>query len=34
MYRAYLEQSQVLGGIYWQHYGWVAPGMAISGTGR
>ena len=31
MYRAYLEQSQVFVGIYWQRYGWVAPGMAISG---
>src|SRR5262245_49200254 len=31
MYRAYLKQSQVFVGIYWQRYGWVAPGMAISG---
>jgi predicted ATPase/class 3 adenylate cyclase len=31
MYRAYLEQSQVFVGIYWQRYGWVAPGMKISG---
>ena len=31
MYRAYLEQSQVFVGIYWQQYGWVAPGMQISG---
>jgi predicted ATPase/class 3 adenylate cyclase len=31
MYRAYLEQSQVFVGIYWQRYGWVAPGMGISG---
>src|SRR5215471_2280984 len=31
MYRAYLAQSQVFVGIYWQRYGWVAPGMAISG---
>jgi class 3 adenylate cyclase len=31
MYRAYLEQSQVFVGIYWQRYGWVAPGMEISG---
>src|SRR5215831_3444825 len=31
MYRAYLEQSQVFVGIYWQRYGWVAPGMSISG---
>jgi predicted ATPase/class 3 adenylate cyclase len=31
MYRAYLEQSQIFVGIYWQRYGWVAPGMGISG---
>jgi predicted ATPase/class 3 adenylate cyclase len=31
MYRAYVEQSQVFVGIYWQRYGWVAPGMDISG---
>ncbi len=31
MYRAYLQQSQVFAGIYWQRYGWVAPGMQISG---
>src|SRR5215831_3360855 len=31
MYRAYLEQSQVFVGIYWQRYGWVAPGMEVSG---
>jgi predicted ATPase/class 3 adenylate cyclase len=31
MYRAYLEQSQVFVGIYWQRYGWVGPGMDISG---
>src|SRR5690242_7982228 len=31
MYRAYLRQSQVFVGIYWQRYGWVAPGMEISG---
>jgi hypothetical protein len=31
MYRAYLEQSQVFVGIYWQRYGWVAPEMEISG---
>ena len=31
MYRAYLEQSQMFVGIYWQRYGWVAPGMEISG---
>jgi len=31
MYRAYLDQSQVFVGIYWQRYGWVGPGMDISG---
>jgi predicted ATPase/class 3 adenylate cyclase/tetratricopeptide (TPR) repeat protein len=31
MYAAYLDQSQVFVGIYWQRYGWVAPGMGISG---
>src|SRR5213595_760293 len=31
MYRAYVKQSQVFVGIYWQRYGWVAPGMEISG---
>jgi hypothetical protein len=31
MYRAYVEQSQVFVDIYWQRYGWVAPGMEISG---
>jgi predicted ATPase/class 3 adenylate cyclase len=30
-YRAYLEQSQIFVGIYWQRYGWVGPGMEISG---
>jgi hypothetical protein len=29
--RAYLEQSHVFVGIYWERYGWVAPGMEISG---
>ena len=31
VYRAYLAQSQVFIGIYWQRYGWVAPGEQISG---
>ena len=31
MYQAYLAQSQVFVGIYWQRYGWVAPGMGSSG---
>ena len=31
LYRAYLEQSDVFIGIYWEHYGWIAPGDEISG---
>src|SRR5262249_49123692 len=31
LYRAYLAQSDVFIGLYWQRYGWVAPGMEISG---
>src|SRR6516164_2455572 len=31
VYRAYLAQSRVFVGIYWQSYGWVAPGEEISG---
>jgi predicted ATPase len=31
LYRAYLAQSQVFIGIYWQSYGWVAPGEQVSG---
>ena len=31
LYRAYLEQSDIFIGLYWQRYGWVAPGMDISG---
>ena len=31
LYRAYLEQSHIFIGIYWQRYGWVAPGEAVSG---
>ena len=31
LYRAYLEQSHVFVGVYWQSYGWVAPGAEISG---
>ena len=27
----YLAQSQVFVGIYWQSYGWVAPGEQVSG---
>ena len=32
LYRAYLEQSQIFIGIYWQQYGWVAADMEISGV--
>jgi len=31
LYRAYLDQSHIFIGIYWKSYGWVAPGMTISG---
>jgi predicted ATPase len=31
LYRAYLAQSHIFIGIYWQSYGWVAPDMEISG---
>jgi hypothetical protein len=31
VYRAYLAQSDVFVGLYWQRYGWVGPGMRISG---
>jgi predicted ATPase len=31
LYRAYLVQSHIFVGIYWQRYGWVAPDMTISG---
>ena len=31
LYQAYLAQSAVFVGIYWQRYGWVAPDMDISG---
>lgn len=31
LYRAYLEQSDVFVGIYWQRYGWVAPDETVSG---
>lgn len=30
LYRAYLEQSHVFVAIYWQSYGWVAPGEQVS----
>jgi tetratricopeptide (TPR) repeat protein len=31
VYRAYLAQCDVFVGVYWQEYGWVAPGMVVSG---
>ena len=31
LYRAYLEQSDIFVGLYWDSYGWVAPGEVISG---
>jgi len=31
LYAAYLDQSHVFVGIYWQRYGWVAPGTDVSG---
>src|SRR5215467_9086023 len=31
LYRAYLTQSDIFLGLYWQRYGWVAPDMTISG---
>ena len=31
LYRAYLAQSDMFVGLYWQQYGWVGPGMEISG---
>ena len=31
VYRAYLAQSQIFVGIYWQSYGWVGPGEQVSG---
>jgi tetratricopeptide (TPR) repeat protein len=31
LYRAYLEQSDIFVGLYWERYGWVAPGMRVSG---
>jgi predicted ATPase len=31
LYRSYLAQSDVFVGLYWQSYGWVAPGEEVSG---
>src|SRR4029450_11867611 len=29
LYSAYLEQSQIFVGIYWERYGWKGPGMDV-----
>jgi predicted ATPase len=31
LYRAYLKQSDVFVGVYAESYGWIAPGMEVSG---
>jgi predicted ATPase len=31
LYRAYLEQSHIFVGMYWKSYGWIGPGVEISG---
>lgn len=31
LYRSYLAQSDIFIGIYWERYGWVAPGEQVSG---
>ena len=31
LYAAYVRQCEVFVGIYWQSYGWIAPGEKISG---
>ena len=31
LYRSYLEQSHIFLGIYWERYGWIAPGEQVSG---
>lgn len=31
LYSAYLDQSHIFLGIYWNSYGWIAPGADISG---
>lgn len=31
LYRAYLEQSDIFVGLYWEQYGWIAPGEDVSG---
>ena len=31
LYRAYLDQSDIFVGVYWEQYGWIAPGEVVSG---
>jgi predicted ATPase len=31
LYSAYVDQCDVFVGVYWQSYGWIAPGSTISG---
>jgi predicted ATPase len=31
VYRAYLAQSDIFVGLYWQEYGWIGSGMEVSG---
>src|SRR5680860_817489 len=31
LYRQMLDQCDIFVGIYWESYGWTAPGMTISG---
>jgi len=31
LYQAYLSQSHIFIGIYWQSYGWIGPGLDVSG---
>ena len=31
LYRAYLAQSDIFVGLYWQNYGWIAPDEKVSG---
>jgi predicted ATPase len=31
VYRAYVAQSHVFVGVYWQSYGWIVPGEQVSG---
>ncbi len=31
LYQAYITQSHIFIGVYWQSYGWLGPGMSISG---